>query len=240
MKRNIHRCASAVFALFSAVALAQTPAPGLNAKSEKAQGLIMLTSDLVPDQGRLVFKIVAYNKGTAPVALDPASITLTTAAGKPVPLATLAQLEDETREAFGGPPARQPDDYTKMSAAQRPVIITSSGERDISGYTGGDGVSSSVAAAAGKRRWTRPPIPAQGSARQLACGHIAARNRSAAKRRRRQYRHAVLQVRAQGRTPARAGHRFRRRASRIRVRGSPLYVASRTRSNCGSSVRFKP
>ena len=151
MKRNVQRCALTVFALVSAVALAQTPAPGLNARSEKAQGLVMLTSDLVPDQGRLVFKVVAYNKGAAPVALDPASITLTTAAGKPVPLATLAQLEDETREAFGGPPAKRPDDYTSMSAAQRPVIITSSGERDISGYTGGDGVSSSVAGGGRKK-----------------------------------------------------------------------------------------
>ncbi len=151
MKRNVQPCALTVFALVSAVALAQTPAPGLNARSEKAQGLVMLTSDLVPDQGRLVFKVVAYNKGAAPVALDPASITLTTAAGKPVPLATLAQLEDETREAFGGPPAKRPDDYTSMSAAQRPVIITSSGERDISGYTGGDGVSSSVAGGGRKK-----------------------------------------------------------------------------------------
>ena len=158
MKRNIHRwamrfangCAIAAFALFAGGALAQAPAAGLNVKSEKAQGIVMLTSDLVPDQGRLVFKIVAYNKGTAPVVLDPAAIALTTAAGKPVPLASLAQLEDETREAFGGPPAKRPDDYAKMSQVQRPVVVTSSGERDVSGYTGGDAVSSSVASTSRK------------------------------------------------------------------------------------------
>jgi hypothetical protein len=153
MKGFVHCYAVAIaaFLLIPGAVLAQAPSAGLNVKSEKPQGIIMLSSDLVPDQGRLVFKIVAYNKGAAPVTLDPATITLTTAAGKPVPLASLAQLEDETREAFGGPPAKRPDDYAKMSQVQRPVTVTSSGERDVSGYTGGEAVSSSVSSSSRKK-----------------------------------------------------------------------------------------
>jgi len=152
MKRFVHCYAVAMAAslLIPGAVFAQAPAAGLNLKSEQPQGIVMLSSDLVPNQGRLVFKIVAYNKGTAPVTLDPATITLTTVAGKPVPLASLAQLEDETREAFGGPPAKRPDDYGKMSQVQRPVVVTSSGERDVSGYTGGDAISSSVSSGSRK------------------------------------------------------------------------------------------
>lgn len=153
MKRLVHRYAVAMvaFLLSPGAVLAQAPAADLNLKSEKPQGIVMLSSDLVPDQGRLVFKIVAYNKGAAPVTLDPAAITLTTAAGKPVPLASLAQLEDETRQAFGGPPAKRPDDYAKMSQVQRPVVVTASGERDVSGYTGGEAVSASVSSGSKKK-----------------------------------------------------------------------------------------
>jgi hypothetical protein len=150
MKRAIRCFSIPAFTLMSFAALAQTPVQGLNVRSDKAQGLVTLSSDLVLDQGRLIIKVVAYNKGNTPAVLDPAAITLTTAAGKPVPIASLAQLEDETREAFGGPPAKRPDDYAKMSAAQRPVVVTSSGERDVSGYTGGDAVSSSVASSGRK------------------------------------------------------------------------------------------
>jgi hypothetical protein len=144
---------TAAFALVSAAALAQAAAvpEGLNAKSDKTQGLVSLSSDLVLNQGRLIIKVVAYNKGSAPATLDPAAIVLTTAAGKAVPVAPLAQLEDETRAAFGGPPARRPEDYAKVSAAQRPTVVTSSGERDVSGYTGGDGMSSTVAATGRKK-----------------------------------------------------------------------------------------
>jgi hypothetical protein len=144
MKHAIRNFSISATALMSAAVLAQSPAQGLNVRSDKAQGLVTLSSDLVLDQGRLIIKVVAYNKGTTPAVLDPAAITLTTAAGKPVPIASLAQLEDETREAFGGPPAKRPDDYAKMSTAQRPAVVTSSGERDVSGYTGGEAVSSTV------------------------------------------------------------------------------------------------
>jgi hypothetical protein len=123
----------------------------LNAQSDKAQGQITLASDLVLNDGRLVIKVVGYNKTGAPVELMPAAITVTTVAGKAVPLASLAQLEDETRIAYGAKPLHKPDDYANMSSMQRPVVVTSSGERDVSGYTGGDNMSSSVTARSGKK-----------------------------------------------------------------------------------------
>jgi hypothetical protein len=172
MKRAIHRFAGAALALMSVAVLAQAPAQGLNARSDKAQGLVTLSSDLVLDQGRIIIKVVAYNKGSAPAMLDPAAITLTTAAGKPVPIASLAQLEDETRAAFGGPPAKRPDDYAKMSAAQRPVVVTSSGERDVSGYTGGEAVSASVGSG-GRKQVDETKDPKLKAARRPAPSHPA-------------------------------------------------------------------
>jgi hypothetical protein len=141
------------------IATAQAPAAALNTQSDKPQGMVTLTSDLVLNDGRLIIKVVAFNKGAAPASLKPEKITVSTAAGKAVPLASLAQLEDETRAAFGGPPAKRPDDYATAAAMQRPTIITPSGEPDVSGYTGGAGTSTTVSAARTKKKVDGPDSP---------------------------------------------------------------------------------
>jgi hypothetical protein len=132
------------------LALAQT-AP-LDAKSDQPQGLVSLSSDLALNDGRLIIKVVAFNKGATATDLSPANITVTTAAGKAVPLASLAQLEDETRVAMGGKALGGPSDYAAASAMQRPTVVTASGERDVSGYTGGDGTASAVMPSHGKKK----------------------------------------------------------------------------------------
>jgi hypothetical protein len=141
------------------IATAQAPAPALNTQSDKALGMVTLTSDLVLNDGRLIFKVVAYNRGSAPTELRPDKIVVTTGAGKPVPLASLAQLEDETRVALGGTPEKRPDDYATAAAMQRPAIITPSGEPDVSGYTGGEGTSTTVSAARPKKKASGPDSP---------------------------------------------------------------------------------
>jgi hypothetical protein len=69
-----------------------------------------------------------------------------------VPLASLAQLEDETRVALGGKAVSTPDAYQQMSTMQRPTDVTASGERDVSGYTGGDTLGASTSSAPRKKK----------------------------------------------------------------------------------------
>jgi len=143
-----------VYGLLAALAVTGlTPVTGaaLDQRSDKAAGLVTVSSDLVLNDGRLVIKIVAFNKGAAPAELTPEKITVSTAAGKTVPLASLAQLEDETRVAYGVKPEHRPGDYASTSAMQRPPVTTASGERDVSGYTGGDGTVSTVTPVHGKK-----------------------------------------------------------------------------------------
>lgn len=123
----------------------------LQLQSDKKLGYVTLNSDLVLNQGRLVITVGAFNKGMQVTELSQSAIAITTASGKPVPLASLAQLEDETRVALGGKPVSSPDNYQQMSAMQRPVDTTASGERDVSGYTGGDTLGSSVSTKSRKK-----------------------------------------------------------------------------------------
>jgi hypothetical protein len=124
---------------------------GLNAQSDKQMGYVTVQSDLVLNDDRLMLTVGAFNKSAKPESLSPDAISVATAAGKPVALASLAQLEDETRAAFGGPPARSPEAYGKLSTMQRPIDVTASGE-DGSNASAGDGLRSSDTAIPKKKK----------------------------------------------------------------------------------------
>ena len=149
--RRKHSMYGLLAALAIAGLTAVAGAPALDKRSDKDAGLVTVSSDLVLNDGRLVIKIVAFNKGGVPAELTPAKISVTTAAGKPVPLASLAQLEDETRVAFGAKPVHRPGEYASTSAMQRPDVMTPSGERDVSGYTGSSGTISTATPTRGKK-----------------------------------------------------------------------------------------
>jgi len=143
-----------IYSLLAVLAITGlTPVSGatLNQRSDKTAGLVTVSSDLVLNDGRIVIKIVAFNKGAAPMELTPEKISVTTAAGKPIPLASLAQLEDETRVAYGAKPVHRPGEYASTSAMQRPDVMTPSGERDVSGYTGSSGTISTATPTRGKK-----------------------------------------------------------------------------------------
>ena len=143
------RISVAGLALVAACALAQEPragdkGKGLNAESDKRAGYVSVQSDLVLHDDRLIITVGAFNKGGKPEPFSPAAVSVTTAAGKPVPLVSLAQLEDETRAAFGGPPAKSPGEYAKMPTAQRSFDVSSATDTDSGAYTGGEGLGSAV------------------------------------------------------------------------------------------------
>src|SRR5262245_50305884 len=98
-------------ALGFSVSLAAAPEPSaLDQRSDKPASLVIVGSDLVLNGDRLVIKVVAYNKGTAPAALGPEQVRISMANGDPVPLMPLADLENDLWVAHGlKPPSRSGD-----------------------------------------------------------------------------------------------------------------------------------
>jgi hypothetical protein len=133
-----------LISIVAVASVARAAPPALDLRSDKAAGLLTLNSDLVLNDGRLIIKLVAFNKSATAAELAPQWISVSTAAGKPVPLVSLEQLEDETRVALGAKPLHRSGDYAAVSTAQRPTVVDSSGQLDVSGYTGGQSAASTI------------------------------------------------------------------------------------------------
>ena len=90
-----------------ALVVTGAPLPGAAAASEAATGVTLSmekgTVALEPatalSDGRLVIKVVALNRGTAPAALNAADISLQTSANKPVALVPVETLISEAQAA---------------------------------------------------------------------------------------------------------------------------------------------
>jgi hypothetical protein len=117
--------------------------------STKERGVVSIAPDAALSQGRLVLKVVAFNRTRDPAAFGAADVTILTAAGKPVALVPLEQLIDEAVKASGSKRRvssveHNPADY---SHPQAPVSQSGAGEPDVSGYTGGGNPTSGVISA---------------------------------------------------------------------------------------------
>ena len=130
-------------------AWSQEPAAALELQSDKKLGYVTLTSDLVVEDGRLAIAVGAFNKGTQPAVLQPAAVSITMASGKPVPIASLAQLEEETRARMGGRKGAH-GEHAPISTAQRPIDTTAADESGGS-YSGGDTIGAPIAPRARKK-----------------------------------------------------------------------------------------
>jgi hypothetical protein len=118
-------------------------------ESTKASGAVSISAAPALSDGRLVLRVAAQNRTRAPAAFGPASIRIVTASGDWVAVRSLASLIAETRSAAG-----MGSDAPALSEA--PAILTNnSGQKDVSGYTGGMGAP--VAQATRKRK----PKPAE-------------------------------------------------------------------------------
>lgn len=154
MKRNL----SIVFAapmlagfLSASFALAATDPSTAAIKglsSTKENGVVSLVSEPTLADGRLILKVVAFNRATAPASFSDQNIRISTAAGKPVELVPLEQLVEEAeRDARDASRRAAATGYNPTDYSYRGVPTTGTGgagEPDVSGYIGASKPSSGV------------------------------------------------------------------------------------------------
>lgn len=115
-------------------------------------GVISIKADPVLSSGRLVLRVAAFNKGSAPVSFSPADIKLYTVANQPVALLSLDQLIAEVSAPSPERPTGSATGYGGQALA-----TGQDGRLDVSGFSGanqsvGGGLSSQVQAQIGGPR----------------------------------------------------------------------------------------
>jgi hypothetical protein len=134
-------------AVFSATQSSSAAATGLSSSRER--GVVSIVSDSALSEGRLVIKVVAFNRRTEPAGFGPANVQISTAAGKPVTLIPREQLVREMQKAAGVKTRHASNTDHNPSNYSHPGIPTSgvggSGEPDVSGYSGANNPTSGVA-----------------------------------------------------------------------------------------------
>jgi hypothetical protein len=124
---------------------AAEPAPA-PMSSTKEKGVVSIVPDAALSQGRLVLKVVAFNRTRQPAAFSASDVTILTAAGNPVALVSLDQLIEEATKASGSRRRvssvdHNPADYSRP---QLPAGQSGAGEPDVTGYTGAGNPTSGV------------------------------------------------------------------------------------------------
>lgn len=112
--------------------------------STKDRGVVSISLDPALSQGRVVMKVVAFNRTREPAAFSDADVKIFTAAGKPMALVPLERLIEEVS---GSSSPRRPvsADHSPTDYAHRPIPTTGgAGEPDLSGYTGAGNPTSGV------------------------------------------------------------------------------------------------
>lgn len=133
--------------VFSATEAASASEP---LSSTKDRGVVSLVADPALSQGRLVLKVVAFNRTRDPVAFGVADVQIATTAGKAVGIVPLDRLIEEVTKTSGSRPSASPGDHNP-SDYSHPGVSTSgaggAGEPDLGGYTGGANPTSGVVSA---------------------------------------------------------------------------------------------
>lgn len=138
--------------------------------STQAATAVSVSADPQLSDGRLVLRIAAQNRTSAPLAFGPANIRVTLA-GKPVALIPLDRLIADVRIAAG---LAQESDVTLDNAGSQaapPILTNNSGQKDVSGYTGNMGASS---AAPIRVRRTKKVAPAEVAAAEAQIAGLKA------------------------------------------------------------------
>lgn len=107
--------------------------------STKDHGVVKLVSDPTLSDGRLMLKVVAFNRTSQPASFGPENIKVFTAAGQPVALMTLEQLVQETKGTAGhsdkgGSTFHDPSSYSGPT-----MTHDSAGRPNVGNYTGAAG-----------------------------------------------------------------------------------------------------
>jgi hypothetical protein len=156
--------------LFAACALAQTAvcatqtsaAATTGLSSTKERGVVSIVTEPALSDGRLILKVVAFNRKREPASFSDANVKVFTAAGKPVALIPLEQLIGEAKQA--GAPSRQAGNEHDPSYYSHPGIATNgvggAGEPDVGGYSGANNPTSGVVSSHTPTSTTRRGQPA--------------------------------------------------------------------------------
>jgi hypothetical protein len=133
----------------AALAATESSATAVNGlSSTKERGVISIASDPALSDGRLLIKVVAFNRRPEPAGFGPANVSISTTAGKPVALILLEQLVQETQKAAGVRTRQASSTDHDPSNYSHPGIATAgvggSGEPDVSGYSGANNPTSGV------------------------------------------------------------------------------------------------
>jgi len=120
--------------LFGTAALALAEGAG-SLTSTKDHGVVSLQPDSALSDGRLVLKVVAFNRNRDVASFGGEDVQVFTAAGKPVALIPLEQLIAEAR---GAEPAERSRSYDhNPSANSGPTLSRNdAGEPNVDSYTG--------------------------------------------------------------------------------------------------------
>lgn len=122
-----------------AVAQAAAAEAAAAAESKQAHSTVSLEVEPRLDEGRLVIKLAAENRATAPVAFGPADVTIAKLNGQPVALMSLQQLTNDVRLAAGmKAEVTAPSSNTYATQA---MSTDAMGHMDVSNFHGSMGIS---------------------------------------------------------------------------------------------------
>jgi hypothetical protein len=133
--------------------------------STKGRGVVSIVPESALSGGRLILKVVAFNRAQEPAAFGSDNIEVFTAAGTPVPLLSLDTLIAEVQAGGGSSRGSLNSSYQQSSYGRPSVRRTQTGEADVSGYAGAnDAVNRDLSAHAATQRQVDTPPSAEAQA----------------------------------------------------------------------------
>lgn len=149
------------FCCTGSLAAQEGAARGGDYASTKERGVVSIVPESPLSDGRLILKVVAFNRAQMPAAFSSDNIEIFTAAGKPVALLSLETLIAEAQAGGGSTRGSVDNSYQQSSYGRPSVRRTQTGEADVSGYAGAnDAINRDLAAhAATPRRGEVRPSP---------------------------------------------------------------------------------
>lgn len=167
MKLRMIAETAAVLALAAPVA-AQTPAKAaVTAESALPGSVVSIAVEPALNDGRLVVRIAAQNRGPAPVAFGPGSVSLARPDGQKIAWIPLSQLTNDVRLA-GGMDAEVTSDRPTASAYAAPQMSVRDGKVDVTGFSGASTIGADEYIRRYQTRKVKPTISRDEANSQIA------------------------------------------------------------------------
>ena len=132
-------------AAFGATQSSASAALGLS--SNKERGVVSVMTEPALADGRLLIKIVAFNRKNEPASFSDANVKVSTVTGKAVALVPLEQLVREAKKEAGRPSTAGVNDHDP-SLYSHPGVQTNgaggAGEPELGGYSGANNPTAGV------------------------------------------------------------------------------------------------